>query len=136
MTHQGKKIDEVRKQIGITKAELARRIGTSNQNLHSIFLREEIKSIDYLKKFSEALNHDFISEFYHDDLEELGSAANNQKPDDGLIEKYKMQGKIEQLEEMLKSDIVAEISENIISDLTAQIKEIVEKLDSKDSQKE
>jgi transcriptional regulator with XRE-family HTH domain len=124
MTHQGKRIDEVRKQIGITKAELARRIGTSNQNLHSIFLREKIKSIDYLKKFSEALNHDFLNEFYKDDIEDLGTSTSQGKIDDGLIEKYKMQGRIEQLEEMLKSEFSKEISERIVSKINNQLNEI------------
>jgi len=130
MTHQGNRIDEVRQQIGITKAELARRIGTSNQNLHDIFSREEIRSIDYLKKFSEALNHDFLTEFYHSDIEQSNLASTQEQLEEELFEKLKMQGRVEQLEEMLKKGIAKEIGEEIINHLNKKISVLANQLDS------
>ncbi|MEM6272809.1 MAG: helix-turn-helix transcriptional regulator [Bacteroidota bacterium] len=57
--HLGQLIDKYRETIGMSKAELARRINTSRQNIHLILAKKSLDT-DQLREISNALNHDFF----------------------------------------------------------------------------
>ncbi len=60
--HIGKKIEEVTKERGMTKAELARRVHTSRQNINTVLKKENLDT-GLIKKFGRALNYDFFQHF-------------------------------------------------------------------------
>jgi transcriptional regulator with XRE-family HTH domain len=55
----GKKIRSVIKQQGMTTSEFARRLCTTNQNVHDIYKRTSIDTAQ-LERIGEILNHDFF----------------------------------------------------------------------------
>ena len=66
----GKIIERRIKEIGITKAEFARRIDTTRQNVNGI-IRKESMDTSLLAKIGKVLKHDFfqyIDRPYKDDL--------------------------------------------------------------------
>ena len=65
--HIGKKIEARIEEVGITKAELARRIKTSRQNLNT-YLRSEHLSTKILIKFCEALDYNFFQDYTEPDF--------------------------------------------------------------------
>ena len=60
--HVGELIEQVFNQQNMTKAEFARRIHTSRQNITSLFKRPDI-DVKQLFTISQALNHDFFKYF-------------------------------------------------------------------------
>ena len=57
--HLGKLIDQYREEVRMSKAELARRINTSRQNVHLILAKKSMDT-DLLRLISLALDHDFF----------------------------------------------------------------------------
>jgi transcriptional regulator with XRE-family HTH domain len=64
----GSIIKQVLLDTGMTKAEFARRLNTSNQNVHGIFRRSNFDT-ELLQKIGKILNHDFF-QYYQDKTEE------------------------------------------------------------------
>lgn len=64
--HIGKTIRKRLDEIGMTKSEFSRRIGTSPQNVYGIFKRSTIDT-EVLKKISGVLDHDFF-QYYSDGI--------------------------------------------------------------------
>ena len=60
--HIGELIEKRRKEVGMTKAELGRRINTSRQNINSILKKEHI-STDLLVQISRELDHNFFEDY-------------------------------------------------------------------------
>ncbi|MEN9549765.1 MAG: hypothetical protein RIR12_2356 [Bacteroidota bacterium] len=60
--HIGKIIKEISKYMGVSQAELARKINTTRQNIQSIYHRQTIDT-RMLQILCEALEHDFFQ--YH-----------------------------------------------------------------------
>jgi len=59
--HIGKAIEQRLKTIGMTKAEFAKRIHCTRQNIYSIFERKELNT-NLLRKISEVLDYNFLAE--------------------------------------------------------------------------
>jgi len=57
--HIGKAIHQRLKEIGMTKAEFAKRIHCTRQNIYSIFERKELNT-NLLRKISEVLGYNFL----------------------------------------------------------------------------
>ena len=66
----GRLIDNRRKELKITKVELARRFGTTKQNLWLI-LKYQSMQTDTIQKFCDALNYDFFQHFVQKTNEEV-----------------------------------------------------------------
>ncbi len=128
MEHHGKRIEEIREQRGMSKAELGRRIGTSNQNVHDIITREEIKQT-LLEKLGKALGHDFIDEFYKPDYEVVIEPGGEEVAEH-IREKYRMQGRIDQMEILLKKNFSKELSDELLKQMERQLSAIGNQLDS------
>ncbi|MBI4929413.1 MAG: helix-turn-helix transcriptional regulator [Bacteroidetes bacterium] len=60
--HIGQLIEKKRKELSIKKVELARRVGTSRENVTMITYRKSIQ-VDMLRKFCVALNYDFFQHY-------------------------------------------------------------------------
>ena len=71
----------------------------------------------------------FLTEFYQSEIDQTNIDLNQAKIEKDLIEKFKMQGRVEQLEDMLKRDVAKEISDEIITQLHDKIDELSNKLD-------
>lgn len=59
--HLGERIEEVLKNHGMSKAEFARRIYTSRQNVNALLHREDI-SVWQLAQIGKVLQHNFLAE--------------------------------------------------------------------------
>ena len=59
--HMGEKIKEVFQGSSLSVSELASQVGTSRENMYSIFKRKSVDT-DLLLKISKVLDHDF---FFH-----------------------------------------------------------------------
>lgn len=55
----GKHIEQRIQEVGITKAEFARRLGTSRQNVNTLIQKDSMNT-DVLVKIGEILRHDFF----------------------------------------------------------------------------
>lgn len=60
--HIGQLIEKRRKELSITKVELAKRVGTTRQNIMMITYNKSIQ-VEMLQKFCEAMNYDFFQHF-------------------------------------------------------------------------
>ena len=65
--HLGLAIEQRINELGMTKSEFGRKIGTSKQNVTSI-LRKRSMDTDYLRKYGEVLNFNFFTLFCADEI--------------------------------------------------------------------
>lgn len=119
MEHHGKRVEEIRKLRGLPKTELAERIGKANSTIHDILGRKEI-SYDLLEKLGKALDFDFKADFFQPKGEVV---EESQSPygEEYFKEKYIMEGRIQQMNELLASSLGKEIIEMVENQLENQI---------------
>ena|SRR6185436_8411226 len=108
--HIGEKVKERAKELRIGPTELARKIGTSKQNVYGIFSRESIDTA-LLQKLSKALDFDFFAYFGTTGF----SAVNNPRntgyktkkdpisPEDELIATHRELKELREKYELLKA---------------------------------
>ena len=80
--HLGKIIDQEIRRIGMTKAEFARRINTSRQNVNTLLKKSDLSS-DLMRSISSVLGRNLFKEF---------SARNNQIAEELAFDSIRVRG--------------------------------------------
>lgn len=96
--HIGQLIEQRRKELSMTKVELARRIGVSRQYMGMIIFRKKLHQLDIIQKICVALNCDFLQHYAlqsNDEIKKIMQSVIDQKQHQ--IDEFQ-----KQLEEMKK----------------------------------